>query len=74
MVMVSVGRGSGFVVHEGHIATNYHVVEDMFIGRAKLVGKKKWHFFMEPILKDDKERDLAVVKVAGINAPGTPPW
>ena len=30
------------VVHEGHIATNYHVVEDMFYGRAKLVEKKKF--------------------------------
>ena len=63
------GFGSGFVVHEGHIATNYHVVEDMFYGRAKLVEKKKWHFFMGPILKADKEHDLAVVKIAGINAP-----
>ena len=53
-------------MHEGHIATNYHVVEDMFYGRAKLVEKKKW---IGPILKADKEHDLAVVKIAGINAP-----
>ncbi len=61
--------GSGFVVHEDHIATNYHVVEDMLIGRAKLIGKKEWRFFIGPILKFDKEHDLAIVQVAGINAP-----
>ena len=62
------GLGSGFVVHDGHIATNYHVVKNMLIGRAKLVGKKKW-YFIGPILKTDKEHDLAVVKVTGMNAP-----
>ena len=59
-------HGSGFVVHDGYIATNYHVVENMLIGRAKLVGKTKWHF-IGPILKTDKEHDLAVVEVAGMN-------
>ena len=61
--------GSGFVVHDSYIATNYHVVENVIIGRAKLVDKKKWHFFIGPILATDKEHDLAVVKVAGMNAP-----
>ena len=63
------GSASGFVVHGGYIATNYHVVENLLIGRAKLIGKKKWHYFRGPILMTDKEHDLAVVKVAGMNAP-----
>ena len=63
------GSASGFVVHGGYIATNYHVVENLLIGRAKLIGKKKWHDFRGPILMTDKEHDLAVVKVAGMNAP-----
>ena len=62
------GRASGFVVHDGYIATNYHVVENVIIGRAKLVGKKKWHSFIGPILMTDEDHDLAIVKVAGMNA------
>ena len=63
--------GSGFVIHDCHIATNYHVVENMWIGSAKLVGKQDI-YPVETILDIDKDRDLAIIKVAGIEAPALP--
>ena len=63
--------GSGFVVHDGYIATNHHVVDNMWIGSAKLVGEEEI-YPVETILDIDKERDLAIIKVAGIDAPALP--
>ena len=63
--------GSGFVIHDGHIATNHHVVDNMWIGSAKLVGKEEI-YPVETILAVDKARDLAIVKVGGIDAPALP--
>ena len=60
--------GSGFVIHDGHIATNHHVVDNMWIGSAKLAGKEEI-YPVEAIIDIDKERDLAVIKVGGIDAP-----
>ena len=60
--------GSGFVIHAGHIATNHHVVDNMWIGSAKLAGKEEI-YPVEAIIDIDKERDLAVIKVGGIDAP-----
>ena len=59
--------GSGFIVHGGQIATNYHVIKDMSIGYAKLVGKAKK--YRVKVLVVDKKRDLAIVKASGIDAP-----
>ena len=63
--------GSGFVVHDGQIATNYHVIDNMSIGVAKLTGREDTHR-VEAILAVDKECDLAIVKVTGIDAPALP--
>ncbi len=63
--------GSGFVIRDGHIATNHHVVDNMWIGGAKLVGKEEI-YPVETILDTDKERYLAIIKVAGIDAPALP--
>ena len=60
--------GSGFVVEDDQIATNYHVIDNMLVGGARLVGKEDI-YPIEAILVGDKERDLAVIKVAGIDAP-----
>ena len=70
----SLGTGSGFVVHDGQIVTNYHVIEAIInegaIGNAKLVGKKEIYAVeREDIVKPNEENDLAVVKVMGIDAP-----
>ena len=66
-----IGYGSGFVVAPHQIATNYHVVENISRVFAKLVGKGKW-YDVGLILADDKEHDLAVVKVTGIDVPALP--
>ena len=54
--------GSGFVVRDDQIATNYHVVENMSIGVAQL-GEKEEMYRVERILATDKKCDLAIVKV-----------
>ena len=64
------GRGSGFIVYDDQIATNYHVVDDMSFGYAKLVRKAKK--YRVRLLKADKDRDLAIVKAVGIDAPALP--
>ena len=67
--------GSGFVIRNGRIATNYHVIEDISRGLArglvKLVGKEEV-YAVEAILVVDKERDLAIVKSAEIDVPALP--
>ena len=63
-----IGIGSGFVVGSNKIATNYHVVQDMSSGTAKLCGKEKWYDIKVHTV--DKDSDLAVVTVKGIDAPG----
>ncbi len=63
--------GSGFVFHDSHIATNHHVVDSMWIGSAKLVGKEEI-YPVEAIIDIDKERDLAIIEVVGIDAPALP--
>ena len=66
------GTGSGFIVHDGLIATNYHVIEDISKGfangRAKLVRKEEV-YHVETVLAVDEKCDLAIVKVTGIDAP-----
>ena len=59
--------GSGFTIQDDKIVTNYHVIKDMLVGGAKLVGKEGVH--RVEVLVVDKERDLAIVKVTGIDAP-----
>ena len=63
--------GSGFVVRKGQIATNYHVIEGIRRGYAKVVGGTTEHA-IEAILAVDVARDLAIVKVSGIRAPALP--
>ena len=63
--------GSGFVIHDGHIATNHHVIDNMWIGSVKLVGEEEI-YPVETIQAVDKERDLAIIKVVGIDAPALP--
>ena len=62
--------GSGFVVHDDKIATNYHVVEDMLSGTARFAEKANKH--RVKILVVDKMRDLAIVTATGIDAPALP--
>ena len=64
-------QGSGFVVRDGLIATNYHVIEGIKRGKAKRVGAAT-EYAIEAIYAVDKVRDLAIVKVTGVDAPALP--
>ena len=66
----NIGRsifGSGFVISDGQIATNAHVVEGASSGTVKLVGAETEHA-IDSIPAIDRAHDLAIVKVTGITA------
>ncbi len=63
--------GSGFVIGEGLIATNHHVIEGAAVGTAKLVGETTAHK-IESIRAVDETHDIAIVIVKGVNAPILP--
>ena len=65
----TLGFGSGFLVKENLIATNYHVIEGAAQGTAKLVGKYTT-YNIEGITATDQTNDLALLKV---NAYGIKP-
>ena len=58
----TLGFGSGFLVKENLIATNYHVTEGAAQGTAKLVGKYTT-YNIEGITATDQTNDLALLKV-----------
>lgn len=59
-----VSLGSGFIVREGVIATNLHVIRGASNGYAKLVGEGK-KYDIEGTVGIDIRRDLALLKVSG---------
>ena len=59
--------GSGFVIGEGQIATNAHVVEGASSGAVKLVGAETEHA-IDSILAIDRAHDLAIIEATGITA------
>jgi Trypsin-like peptidase domain len=63
--------GSGFLVRDGAIASNLHVVEGGARGYAKLVGKKA-KYDIEGITAVDPERDLVVLKISVVGSPVLP--
>ncbi len=61
------GTGSGFVIAEEFVATNHHVIEEASTISVHLVGYKE--SLRASIFVDDKDDDLAVIKVPGLDAP-----
>lgn len=56
------GHGSGFfITEEGHILTNQHVVGDA--KRMRIVTKGKRHKLVAEVLRMDKVRDVALLKL-----------
>jgi S1-C subfamily serine protease len=53
--------GSGFIVRDGMIASNLHVIEGATRGYAKIIGQKE-KYEIEGISAVDSERDLVVLK------------
>lgn len=56
-------KGVGFIISEGKIATNYHVIEGMSVGTVRLIGTKK-KYEITSVLQKDIGHDLAIVGVA----------
>jgi Trypsin-like peptidase domain len=60
--------GSGFIIREGQIASNLHVVEGATRGYAKRVGQKT-KYDIEGITAVDSERDLVMLKISATGVP-----
>jgi len=60
--------GSGFVVREGIVATNLHVIEAAARGYAKVVDQKAKHD-VAGVVASDPARDLVLLAVDGLTAP-----
>ena len=58
----TIGRGSGFVVQDTQIVSNFHVVEDAAKVYAKLVGQDTL-FDIKGIIAIDRENDLVLLDV-----------
>jgi S1-C subfamily serine protease len=59
------GQGTGFVIdREGHILTNYHVVENAHSVEVTLYNRKK---YKADVIGADKSHDLAVIKIDAPN-------
>jgi hypothetical protein len=63
--------GSGFVLGDGAIVTNMHVIEAGSQGFAKQIDSNTKHKF-EGILQADRSHDLAVLSVPSLSAPSLP--
>ena len=59
-------RGSGFFVHPGYIATNYHVIEGAAPTHFRLVGKEA-AYWVDRVAARDPSHDLALLKVSDVN-------
>ncbi len=59
--------GSGFVIGEGQIATNAHVIEGVSSGTVKLVGQNTEHT-IESVLAVDRAHDLAIIEATSVSA------
>ncbi len=59
--------GSGFVVREGVVATNLHVIEGAARGYAKLADQKA-KYDIRGIVASDSARDLVLLAVDGLKA------
>ncbi len=60
--------GSGFVVEDGVIATNLHVIEGAAAARVKVVGQPET-YTVAGVVGTDATADVALVRVDGLKAP-----
>jgi S1-C subfamily serine protease len=63
--------GSGFVLRDGLVATNNHVIKGAASGYCKLVGRRVT-YPIAGIIAQDTAHDLSILAVTGIRAPGLP--
>lgn len=60
--------GSGFVIRNELVVTNFHVIRGAAGGSAKIAGSKST-LVIQGVVAKDPERDLAILKVSGLTAP-----
>ena len=58
-----VSLGSGFLIGDDLVATNYHVIEGSAAGQVRFPGSKATHK-IEGLTAVDATRDLAIVRVS----------
>jgi S1-C subfamily serine protease len=66
-IETSEATGSGFVIGDGYVATNHHVIEGAEEITIRLVGQTE--SLRATVFRDDKENDVAVLRVLGLDAP-----
>lgn len=64
-----VSQGSGFVLTRGIVATTYHLVEGATDGYVTPLGKRDVRLKILGVAAHDKEHDLALLAVEGLDAP-----
>lgn len=67
----ALGFGSGFLVGQSQIATNFHVIAGAAKGTAKLAGKPT-EYTIEGITATDEKNDLAILKVTELEGEPLP--
>lgn len=60
--------GSGFVLDNGVVVTNFHVIENSKGGIVKIIGDPK-KYKISGIIEIDKKNDIAILSVSGLIAP-----
>src|SRR5438034_6142397 len=63
--------GSGFVLRDGLVVTNNHVISGAASGHCKLVGKKM-SYEIAGTVAVDVTNDLSILAVTGLKAPALP--
>ena len=63
-----IAQGSGFIVDQGIVATNYHVIKNKSGGIAILIGKNT-EYKIEGYFALDKEKDLVLLSIPDLKAP-----
>ena len=64
----TIGKASGFIINEnGLIVTNYHVLGGAYSARIKLEQNEIYKNVF--IVKADKQKDIALIKIEGENLP-----
>lgn len=63
-----VSLGSGFVIRNGIVATNLHVIEDGVSGVVKMIGADR-QYPIEGILATSDKYDLALLSIPDLRAP-----
>lgn len=67
MIGTGAGHGSGFFIsNEGHIISNAHVVGDA--ARVRIVTAGQAHKLVGEVLRRDKERDVALIRIVDMPA------